>query len=115
MAFLPKNLSTKFFRLKSTELSTEYRYRRYFFLKCTNYRYHRYFFSKVLVPISSLFLKYGVPTSAKMSLFTKIRPQISLLLYEIFFVRRKILIINLVENNLRNLFSKICIFQYSSG
>jgi len=41
--------------LKSTELSTEYRYRRYFFLKCTvigavatflakyQYRYRRYF------------------------------------------------------------------------
>jgi len=48
--FLPKNLSRIFFRLKSTELSTEYRYR-------------RYFFSKVSVPILSLLINYRVPTS----------------------------------------------------
>jgi len=33
------------------------------FLKMYRYRYRRYFFSKVSVPISSLLLKYRVPTS----------------------------------------------------
>ena len=33
------------------------------FLKMYRYRYRRYFFSKVLVPISSLLLKYRVPSS----------------------------------------------------
>jgi len=55
MKFLPKNLSRKFFRLKSIELSTKYRYRRYFFktvplsvpsllfLAKYLYRYRRFF------------------------------------------------------------------------
>ena len=41
------------------------------FLKMYRYRYRQYFFSKVSVPISSLLLKYRVPSSAcKRKVFT---------------------------------------------
>jgi len=62
MIFLPENLSKNFFRLKSTELSTEYRYRRYSF-KNVPLSVPSLLFSKVSVPISSLLLKYLVATA----------------------------------------------------
>jgi len=54
----------KIFCLKSTELSTVIVVT---FLKMYRYRYRRYFFSEVSVPISSLLLKYRVPTSGRQS------------------------------------------------
>jgi len=57
--FAEKSIEKKIFRLKSTELSTEYRYRRYF-LKNVPLSVPSLLFSKVSVPISLLLLKYRV-------------------------------------------------------
>jgi len=65
--FAEKSISRKIFCWKSTELSTEvdteYCYRRYFFKTVPLSVPSLLFFSKVLVPISSLLLQYRVPTS----------------------------------------------------
>jgi len=65
--FAEKLYQEKIFRLKSTEY-----YYLVTFLKMYRFRYRCYFFSKVSVPISSLLLKYRVPTSDLRKLIIKI-------------------------------------------